>query len=97
MRILLVLGGLALSLSTAVAADEPWRDPDVRFKPVNEAIDKDDFKTAQDLLTDIRNAAKKLKDQEMLAQVAERTKEVSDLAKEFNKISPQAEIGRGSV
>ena len=91
MRISLVLTCLALWSSTAGAVDVPWRDPVAHFKAVNAAIDADDFEQAQELLADIRQAARTLKDQEMLAEVTERIKEASDLAKEFSKVSPQVE------
>lgn len=67
--------------------DAPWRDPDVRFKAVNEAIDSDDFKVAQELLREMQTAAKKVKDAEMQLEATERLKETSDMAKEFGKIS----------
>lgn len=71
----------------AVDTDAPWRDPDVRFQAVNEAIDRDDFKSAQELLREMQTAAKKAKDAEMQFEATERLKETGDMAKEFGKIS----------
>ncbi len=67
--------------------DAPWRDPDVRFKAVNDAIEQDDFKVALELLREMQTASKKAKDAEMQLEATERLKEAGDMAKEFGKIS----------
>lgn len=82
---------LMMWTGSSPGADEAWRDPDVRFRDVNDAIAKDDFKTAQELLTELRNSAKKLKDSEMQFEVAERGKEVTELSREFNRVSAHIE------
>ena len=87
MRIAFILVCLVPWGCFAGETDAPWRDPDVRFKAVNEAIDRDDFKVAQELLREIQTAAKKAKDVEMQLEATERLKETGDMAKEFGKIS----------
>lgn len=89
MRIAFILVCLIPWSCFAGETDSPWRDPDVRFQAVNDAIEHDDFKVALELLREMQTASKKAKDAEMQLEATERLKETGDMAKEFGKISPR--------
>lgn len=71
----------------AHAADEAWKHPDPRFAAIDAAIDDDNYTGAQKLLANLRAEAKRTGDTALQAEVLERGKEITKLAKDFEKIS----------
>lgn len=70
------------------AADRhAWRHPDSRFAAVDDAVDNDDFPQAQKLLAEIRAEAKRARDPALQAEALEHGKEVTKLARDFEKIA----------
>jgi len=79
---------LAFLVPGAEAADrDAWRHPDARFAAVDDAVDDDEFPAAQKLLVEIRAEAKRTKDQSLLAEALEQGKEVTKLARDYDKIA----------
>jgi hypothetical protein len=77
-------------LRSARAADrDAWKHPDSRFAAIDEAVDDDEFTAAQKLLAELRSEAKRAKDQPVLAEALELGKEVTKLAKDFDKMGRQ--------
>lgn len=74
--------------ASALGADrDAWQHPDARFAAIDEALDDDDFPVAQKLLAELRAEAKRTKDQSLLAEALEQGKEVTKLARDYEKIA----------
>jgi hypothetical protein len=80
------------SISARAADRDAWRHPDPRIAAVDDAVDEDDFAGAQQLLTDLRTEAKRGQDQALLAEALEEGKEVTRLARDFNKIAKHLKV-----
>jgi hypothetical protein len=74
------------SMSASAADRDAWRNPDPRFAAIDDAVDDDDYAGAQKLLAELRTEAKRAKDQVLLAEALEQGKEVTKLARDFEKI-----------
>jgi hypothetical protein len=82
-----VLVGACLAFDASAADRDAWKHPDSRFAAIDDAVDDDDYATAQKLLADLRAEAKRSNDQSLLAEALESGKEVARLSREFGKIA----------
>jgi tetratricopeptide (TPR) repeat protein len=81
-----------VSISARAADPDAWRHPDPRFAPIDDAVDGDDYAGAQQLLAELRTEAKRGQDQALLAEALEEGKEVTKLARDFNKIAKHLKV-----
>jgi hypothetical protein len=76
-----------VALNASAADRDAWKHPDSRFAAVDDAVDDDDYSTAQKLLAELRAEAKRKGDHALLTESLETGKEVARLSREFGKIS----------